>query len=173
MVGTVAFMIFAMAVKYIPLGIFFVIFNASPFFTIFLSYFWTGDRILAIEGVAMVGAFSGIVCLGLGGPDSDERTTSQTNTESMSEFEQKYAYQIGLAMAVFSCVAQSLISVASRRLKTLHFAVIQFCYGLMATIVMAIFLITYCAVDGEWPYVYRSGWVYLEIIVCAFLNMLG
>ena len=66
--GTVSFMIFSLAVKYLPLGIFFIIFNSSPFITVFLSYFWTGDRILPFEGVAMVGAFIGIVCLGVAKP---------------------------------------------------------------------------------------------------------
>ena len=73
-VGTVSFLLFSMAVKYLPLGIFFIIFNSSPFITVFLSYFWTGDRILPFEGLAMIGAFAGIVCLGVAKP-SDESDT--------------------------------------------------------------------------------------------------
>lgn len=167
-----------MAVKYIPLGIFFIVFNSSPFITVILSYFWTGDRILPLEGVAMLGAFAGIVCLGVAKPEEeqDAAVTSDTGNQtesSMSDFEKQYAYQIGMAMAVFSCLAQSVISVASRRLKSLHFAVIQFWYGLMASVVMAVFLVTACTVTSHTPYVYSSGWVYLEILVSSFLNMIG
>ena len=65
LVGTASFIIISLAVKYIPLGIFTSILNSSPFITVILSYFWTGDRILPLEGLAMVGAFSGIVILSL------------------------------------------------------------------------------------------------------------
>ena len=63
-------------------------------------------------------------------------------------------------MAVCSALTGSIIAVSSRRLKVLHYAVIQFSYGLLATIVMAIFLIVHCVANGKLPYVYPSGWVY-------------
>ena len=82
-----------MAVKYLPLGIFFIIFNSSPFLTAVLSYFWTGDTILAFEGIAMIGAFSGIVCLSLARPEESDVTQIDTTEESsMSQFEQEHAY---------------------------------------------------------------------------------
>ena len=67
-VGTVSFAIFSLVVKYIPIGIFFIIFNSSPFMTAILAYFWTGDKILYLELVAMFGAFGGIICLALAKP---------------------------------------------------------------------------------------------------------
>ena len=70
-VGTVSFILFSLAVKYLPLGIFFIIFNSSPFITVFLSYCWTGDRIMIFEGLCMVGAFAGIVCLGIAKPEQE------------------------------------------------------------------------------------------------------
>lgn len=112
-----------MAVKYLPLGIFFIIFNASPFITVFLSYFWSGDRILAFEGIAMVGAFAGIVLLGVAKP-AEENESIEASKDGWSDFELENAYQIGCVLAIISCFSQSVIAVASRRLKSLHFAVI-------------------------------------------------
>ena len=71
-IGTVSFMVFSLAVKYLPLGIFFIIFNSSPFITVFLSYCWTGDQILVFEGLCMIGAFAGIVCLGIAKPEQED-----------------------------------------------------------------------------------------------------
>lgn len=171
-VGTVSFLLFSLSVKYLPLGIFFIIFNSSPFFTVILSYFWTGDRILCFEGLAMIGAFAGIVCLGMAKPSEDSQSKVQ-DLDSMSDFEKQYAYQIGLIMAVISCVAQSVISVASRRLKSLHFAVIQFAYALMASCVMGIALAVICVKNNHVPYSYDSWYIYLEVLLSAFLNMCG
>ena len=88
-VGTVSFMVFSMTVKYLPLGIFFIVFNSSPFFTVILSYFWTSDRILPLEGLAMIGAFCGIVVLGVSKP---METPNIEDNESFSKFEIEHGY---------------------------------------------------------------------------------
>ena len=103
--GTFAFVTFSMAVKYLPLGIFFIVFNASPFITVFLSYFWIGDRILAFEGIAMIGAFAGIILLGMAKPEVQDDEEFIKNKEDWSEFELNHAYQIGLVLACISCVS--------------------------------------------------------------------
>ena len=78
-----------------------------------------------------------------------------------------------MAMAVFACVSQSVISVASRRLKSIYFAIIQFNYSLMATISMGVFLVVACIAQKHVPYVYSSGWIYLEVFAAAVANMVG
>ena len=62
----------------------------------------------------------------------------------MDAFEQKYAYILGIVCAVISCIAQAIISVASRRLKTIHYAVIQFNYGVLSSTMNLLFLIFVC-----------------------------
>lgn len=169
-VGTVSFMVFSMTVKYLPLGIFFIVFNSSPFFTVILAYFWTSDRILPLEGLAMIGAFCGIVVLGIAKPTE---TKNIEDNESFSKFEVEHGYQIGMAMALFACVSQSVISVASRRLKSIYFAIIQFNYSLMATISMGVFLVVACVTQKHVPYTFSSGWIYVEVFAAAVANMVG
>ena len=62
----------------------------------------------------------------------------------MSDFEKEYAYMIGIIMALLCAMGGATIGVASRRLKEIHYAVIQFAYGLFAAIAMAIYLIIGC-----------------------------
>ena len=102
-VGTISFGLFSLTVKYIPLGIFFIIFNACPFFTSMLSYFWTNDRLLPVEILTMVGAFAGIILLGVAKPDDDGPQVDQK--ESFTDFEKAHGYQIGLVLAVVSCLS--------------------------------------------------------------------
>ena len=95
LLGTISFMILTVAIKYIPLGIFFIIFNSSPFFIAILSFCWTGDRILILEGVAMVGAFAGIICVGLAEPEKevDDSDANSAETEpSPVQINLKHAY---------------------------------------------------------------------------------
>ena len=120
----------------------------------------------------MLGAFGGIITLGLAKPESEEDMNPH-KIASMSAFEKKYAYQIGLILAILTSAMSSVISVAARRLKGLHFAVIQFAYGVMATVAMAIYLVVGCIQANRVPYAYDSWWPYFEIIVSAFLNMVS
>ena len=62
-----------------------------------------------------------------------------------------------------ACLGQSLICVASRRLRSVHFSVIQFSYALTATVCMGVCLILMPKAPGYRPFVYGSIWVYAEI----------
>ena len=80
--GTFAFLCFVSAPKYIPLGIFFVVFNASVFTSALLAYFCLSERMTCVEIVAMVFAFGGILMLGYaketGDPGSADGTSRAT-----------------------------------------------------------------------------------------------
>ena len=105
----------------------------------------------------MIGAFVGIIFLGLSEPVNEVAVANRdSEIESMTEFELKYAYYIGIVMALLSAVFESTTAVASRRLKVLHFAVIQFSYGIISAIATGIFLICSCAMKGTVPYIYPS-----------------
>ena len=63
--GSICFLCFVVAVKYLPLSIFFVIMNATPFFIALLACLWLKEMISLLEVVAMIGAFGGILLTGL------------------------------------------------------------------------------------------------------------
>ena len=162
-------MCFSAATKYIPLGIFSILFNSAPFFTVIMAYFWTGDKILPFEGVALLCAFGGVICIGLAKPEALE----EKDTSNMSAFEQEHTYIIGITVSLVCAICYSTIAVASRRLKTIHYAVIQFTYGLFASIAMGIYFVTGCISAKHVPYVYDEWQVYFMILLCAFLNMVS
>ena len=70
-VGTVGFASFTIAMKYIPLSVFFIIFNSNPFTTALLGYFWLKERLSLFEIVAMLCAFIGIIMMSLSHPTDD------------------------------------------------------------------------------------------------------
>ena len=91
LIGTVGFASFAIAMKFIPLSVFFIIFNSNPFTTALLGYFWIRERISAFEVAAMVCAFMGIVMMSM----AAEKKPGQKS------FDQ--SYNIGIAIAFVAC----------------------------------------------------------------------
>ena len=79
-------------------------------------------------------------------------------------------YHLGIALAIVSCVGQSFICVASRKLWSVHFSVIQFSYALISTVCMGICLALMPRVPGHVPFVYDSIWIYVEIMIASFFN---
>ena len=72
-----------------------------------------------------------------------------------------------------SAVGGSIINVASRKLKEVNFAVIQFNYALTSATVMAVVVLVVYLNTGRTPFVYDSWLVYLEILVASVVNMLA
>ena len=75
--GTFAFLCFVSAPKYIPLGIFFVVFNSSVFTTALLTYFCLSEKMTYVEIIAMIFAFGGIIMLGYA-KDSDQSSSLES-----------------------------------------------------------------------------------------------
>ena len=91
-IGTVGFASFAIAMKFIPLSVFFIIFNSNPFTTAILGYFWIRERITLFEIAAMVCAFFGILMMSM----ATEK--SGNNVKDLN-----HSYEIGVAIAFVAC----------------------------------------------------------------------
>ena len=70
--GTICFITLTFAVKYLPLAIFFVSFNACPFLVAIMACLWLKERITLVELYCMVGAFGGILLVGFSKPADGE-----------------------------------------------------------------------------------------------------
>ena len=80
---------------------------------------------------------------------------------------------MGVGIALVACVGQSFICVASRKLRTIHYSVIQFNYALTSTIVMGTCLLVTKGQYQSTPFVYASNWTYLQILVASSFNMMA
>ena len=166
LIGTIGFASFTTAMKYIPLSMFFVIFNSNPFTTALLGFFWLKEKLTCFEITAMFCAFLGIVIMSLSHPSNYEDIAEQNSIRIFSTKE----YQYGLLLAGISCVGQSFICVASRKLWSIHFSVIQFSYALCSTICMGLCVLCMPKPANHRPFVYDSLLIYLEIGIASVFN---
>ena len=63
--GSFCFLCFVLAIEYIPLSIYSVVMYATPFMICLLAWVWLNDLITGVEIFSMVGAFAGIVLVGV------------------------------------------------------------------------------------------------------------
>lgn len=77
--GTFAFLCFVGAVYYLPLSIFFIIFNAAPFSTAVLSWCWNREKITVFEIFAMICAFVGVIMIGVARLESEQESSNDSS----------------------------------------------------------------------------------------------
>ena len=82
-------------------------------------------------------------------------------------------YQLGIALSIVACVGQSFICVASRKLWSVHFSVIQFSYALTSTVCMGLYVAFMPKAPSHIPFVFDSIWVYFEIMIASFFNVIA
>ena len=76
--------------QYVPLSVFFIIFNSNPFCTAILGYFWLGERLSVFEIISMICAFSGIMVM------------SMAQSGPSKSFDPKFVMGVGIALV--ACV---------------------------------------------------------------------
>ena len=162
--GTFGFFCMMSAPKYLPLGILTVVSRFNIFTTTALSGWWIGEWITCFEVIAMLLSFGGIILIGIAQKQNEQ---SEESAVSPAQF------NLGIALVLGFCIFSSLASVSSRRLKSVNYAVIQFNYALVSSVIMGLTLAFICVKNNEVPFVYESRITYIELLSAAFINMLS
>lgn len=66
--GLVGFTALVYALKYLPMGLYMILVNTSPFISTSLSYFFLQDSMKYIEIVAMIISFAAVVVIAISKP---------------------------------------------------------------------------------------------------------
>ena len=100
--GTFAFLCFVGSVYYLPLSIFFIIFNAAPFSTALLGWCWNREKITCLEIIAMICAFAGVIMIGVA--KREQESEGQNASASDEKPEVPYGYQIGVGISIVTMI---------------------------------------------------------------------
>jgi drug/metabolite transporter (DMT)-like permease len=160
--GSVNFLVIAIALKTLPLSISTIIMSTNPFMTALLQYFWTKQMITVYDGVSMVGSFIGIIVIGLTAPKASDVPTSESD-----------AYLLGIICSVACAVFLSFIFVATSRMKSIHYLVISFYLGVCSGCMSIVGMVISYLVDGRLPFHGMTLIPWLELLGAGLTNFLG
>ena len=83
--GSMCFLAFVFAVKYLPLSIFFVMMNATPFLIAIIAWLWLKELITMMEVICMIGAFGGILIVAISKRTKEEDEDLATDSEEVTD----------------------------------------------------------------------------------------
>jgi len=90
-----------------------------------IAWVWLSEVITHHEVFAMFGSYLGIAMTGL----------SQPASENDGEITKKNMYTMGILLSLVAAVGMSIVATSTRKLKEIHFGVIQFIYATASTLV--------------------------------------
>lgn len=127
--GLIGFTTLVYSIEILPLFIFQIIYNTSPFWTGILAYIFVKEDISKIQIFCMFGCFVGVVFL----------SVSKSNLFKQEDVNNKFVF--GLLMVFITAWAHSAQAVITRKLKEVHFSLMMFYYGSFATSILFIYVV--------------------------------
>ena len=146
--GLTGFTCMVFSVKYLPIFISAIVFNTAPFWTAILGFFMLGNRISCFDLFMMIGCFTGITILSLYQNRSSQVLSEDEEHLSTSIIDNIHSTQItsfefiiGMSCILTCSITYSLVSVLTQKLKTIHFSLMMFHYGWVASSMVFLYLI--------------------------------
>lgn len=160
-VGAVNFCLMVAAVKLLPIFLANIFLNTAPFFASLFAFFFVGEAIHWVEIVCMVGAFTGVVVIATSPAPIDKTLEHKlklditkhkvgapvshlhaklNSTKRVEDTEYKL-YIVGVICMIITAVGFGFNASLSRKLKGIHFTIIETYYGTVGFICVSMFLI--------------------------------
>ena len=106
-----------------------------------IQYGMTGEKISRNQVMCMFGCFIGIVIMGIAKSDLNKN-------DDGNDFE----FYLGLGFITYAAIGFSATGVLTRKMKSIHFSIIQFYYGLFSIIFLSSYLLIEFAVSPSYEY---------------------
>jgi drug/metabolite transporter (DMT)-like permease len=157
----------------IPLTAFNILLDVSPFFTLFLTYFFLNEKITVFEMIAMLCSFGAVMLVALAAP---ENSLSVSEESAFYGWTSQQRYILGISCATVSALLFAIYITSARVLKQLHYSVI-FCWGMIfdstVTLLLAVGQMIVSSIKDEspWPFHFTSNWPWVELPASAILNV--
>jgi len=129
----VGFTTLVIGVFYIPISIAAVIFGATPFWTALFGYLLMRQEVQRIDVICMIGCFFGVAFLALSKKGEDIESEEADESSSQN-------YAIGVTCIVITSVCWSLANILTRLIKNVHFSLVMFHYGWLASTILLLYL---------------------------------
>lgn len=146
LIGTVCFFFIVLTGMFLPIFIAQTIMNTMPFWSGVFAYLINKEKIKKAMIVCMIGSFAGVFVLNMYRPDKQSAMSKVQNN----------LYGYGIMTAITFAILGALVGVLNRKMKAVHFSIIQIDYALTAWLCLfVVVLIEYALLHNDkekYPY---------------------
>ena len=152
------------SVQLVPLTIFEAITTASPFMAALLACIWLGDKLTMLQIVCMVFSLAGIVIIIFAKSPEDE-------DQELTKFN---SYEVGIAMCCACTVVFALSTVGTRRLRNVHFSIVQWHLAAVGILMISVWLLIEGLIAERTVFSFSSpAGAWLDMVGCSLCFFFG
>lgn len=155
--GALAFITVTTALPLLPLVLFQVITNMTPFLAALLACLWLGEKLSFFQLVCMLLCFGGIAVVIF------ERDTTRSKTDK--EFG---SFNYGVILTCIVAMIFAVTAVTTRRVKGLHWSVVTFYFELSCFIISGLWILY--EMRSQPVYQFKDMIPWMEIIGASFCH---
>ena len=151
----------------LPMMVGVIIINTNPFFCAFLAYFYLKESVTKHEIICMIGCFVGIIILSL---SKDKQTSTLSELTGLLVPQNHF---IGFLASIMCSFFSAIVYVVTRRTKNIHFSIMLFHYGWIATPLFMLWSLSKWLMYSDKPYpsiFYLQSHQLLLILFVSIMN---
>lgn len=154
----------------VPLLVQNTIFNTAPFWASILGWLFNRERITNFEILALILSFVGVLCISFSGYNKDDDSSTAVVTEDGIPG----SHLIGSGLIFITSWCYAFVSILTRRMQKVNFAVMLFYYSAVAFFITLIMILGEVLVNGSEIRIFAySGEQFGWILLVCFVNYLG
>lgn len=120
-------------------------FNTAPFWTVILGFLILGTSVTQFDIMCICGCFLGVVTLVLAKDDNQMHESQEIDKALSHNLVNKDVtlkqYQFALVCVFITAVCYSFVGVITRYLREIHFSLMMFHYGWIASLILWIYMV--------------------------------
>ena len=143
MAGLVGFTALVYALKFLPMGLYMILVNTSPFISTSLSYCFLQEKMRNIELMAMLLSFLAVIVIAISKPPQEYNNTNQV---------------IGVVLGMTNAFCMSSVSVTTRKMQSVHYTIVLLSYAVFGVVALSAILILEAVIFTKELRIFQYGW---------------
>ena len=124
-----------------------------------MAYYLNKEAFYAIEGVGILACFVGVLMIAMSGSKhEDNPDTLEVVDDAFLGGGRSSMRAVGIVCMLFVALNDASLNVLSRKMKDLHYSLIQFWFSLIGLFIMVVYLLIASIVTLDWPQMFYYNW---------------
>lgn len=155
------------AISLMPLSIVTIIQNTQAFWTAILAYYINREAFYAIEGIGILACFVGVIMIAMAGDDHEksEGGESVMSADSFLTENEATMRAVGIVAMLFVALNDASLNVLARKMKDLHYSLIQFWFSAIGLAFLIVYLVLYSLFMMDWPSICYYSWDQMKFLI--------
>lgn len=130
-----------------------------------MAYYINREAFYAIEGIGILACFVGVVMIAMAAEDEGQSEDQKVSADSFLKENEAKMRAIGIVAMLFVALNDASLNVLARKMKDLHYSLIQFWFSAIGLAFLLVYLVFYSLFTMAWPTIFYYSWDQMKFLL--------